>query len=57
MAETVYLIEDKDGFLVRVPESKLDAWSRAQAEPPRPLNRAEQQVIDNVVSALYGRKG
>lgn len=54
--ETVYLMEDKDGFLVRVPESKLDAWCKAQAEPPRPLNKAEQQVIDKAVSMLYGDK-
>lgn len=54
--ETIYLMEDKDGFLVRVPESKLDAWCKAQAEPPRPLNKAEQQVIDKAVSMLYGDK-
>lgn len=52
--ETVYLLEDKDGFMVRVPESKLEAWEKAQREPSRPLNRAEQQLIDRIVESVYG---
>lgn len=56
MNETVYLMEDKDGFLVRVPESKLEAWEQAQREPSRPLNRAEQQLVDRVVQSVYGPK-
>ena len=54
--ETVYLMEDKDGFLVRVPESRLEAWERAQQEPSRPLNRAERQLVDRIVESIYGPK-
>ena len=28
--ETAYLMETSDGFLVLVPESKLEAWEQAQ---------------------------
>lgn len=52
--ETQYLMEDKDGFLVRVPESKLESWQQAQREQPRPLNRAEQQLVDKIVESIYG---
>ena len=30
--EAVYLMETSDGFLVRVPESRLEAWEQAQKE-------------------------
>lgn len=53
--EKVYLLEDKDGFLVRVPESKLEAWEKAQARADEPLNNSERQVVDRIVSMLYGR--
>ena len=53
--EKVYLLEDKDGFLVRVPESKLEAWEKAQARADEPLNNSEQQVVDRIVSMLYGK--
>lgn len=52
--ETVYLMEDKDGFLVRVPESKLASWEKAQWEQPRPLNKAEQQLVKKIVESVYG---
>lgn len=54
--ETQYLIEDKDGFLVRVPESKLESWQQAQREQSRPLNRAEQQLVDKIVESIYGQQ-
>lgn len=54
--ETVYLMETKDGYLVRVPESKLEAWRRAQQEPSRPLNKAERQLVDRIVESIYGPK-
>lgn len=54
--ETVYLMEDRDGFLVRVPESSLDAWVRAQERPDGHLSNSEQQVVDRIVSMLYGRR-
>ena len=54
--EETYLMEDKDGFIVRVPASKLEAWKKAQQEPPRPLNKAEQQVVENILRRIYGDK-
>lgn len=54
--EKVYLMEDKDGFVVRVPESKLEAWKRAQQDPPRPLNKAERQLVDRIMESIYGPK-
>lgn len=54
--EETYLMEDKDGFIVRVPASKLEAWKKAQQEPSRPLNKAEQQVRDLLVQRIFGDK-
>ena len=52
--EPVYLMEDKDGFLVRVPESKLESWQQAQREPSSPLNKTEQRLVDKIVESIYG---
>ena len=49
-------MEDKDGFIVRVPASKLESWKKAQQEPSRPLNKAEQQVRDLLVQRIFGDK-
>lgn len=54
--EETYLMEDKDGFIVRVPASKLESWKKAQQEPSRPLNKAEQQVRDLLVQRIFGDK-
>ena len=54
--EQVLLVEDKDGFTVRVPASKLESWKAAQEQPPRPLNKAEQQVRDLLVQRIFGDK-
>ena len=51
-----YLVEMEDGTLVNVPADKLDSWSRAQAEGPRPLNKAEQRLRDRIVQEIYGSK-
>ena len=51
--ETSYLMEAKDGMLVRVPESKLEAWQQAQAED-RPLTEQERLLKERIVSMLYG---
>lgn len=53
--ETVYLMEARNGMLVRVPESKLEAWQKAQAsgERDRPLNSAEQQLKERILQDLY----
>ena len=54
--EEVYLMEDRDGFMVRVPASKLESWKKAQQEPDRPLNQAEKQVVENILRRIYGDK-
>lgn len=54
--EEIYLMEDRDGFMVRVPASKLESWKKAQQQPPRPLNKAEQQVRDLLVQRIFGAK-
>lgn len=54
--EEVYLMEDRGGFMVRVPASKLESWKKAQQEPPRPLNKAEQQVQEMILRRIFGDK-
>lgn len=54
--EEIYLMEDRDGFMVRVPASKLESWQKAQQEPPRPLNKAEQQVQEMILQRIFGDK-
>lgn len=54
--EEIYLMEDRDGFMVRVPASKLESWKKAQQEPRRPLNKAEQQLCDMIVRRIFGDK-
>ena len=51
-----YLVEMEDGTLVNVPADKLDSWSRAQKEGPRPLNEAERRLKDRIVQEIFGSK-
>ena len=37
--ETRYQMETEDGFLVSVPESKLESWLEAQSKPPHSAGR------------------
>ena len=55
MAETTYLMEAADGMLVRVPESKLEAWAEAQEKqkPEATLSRSEQQLRDKIVQKIF----
>ena len=53
--EDSYLIETEDGFLVRVPESRLESWQGA--DHAAPLSKAEMQLRDRIVEAIYGPKG
>ena len=53
--EEFYLMEDPEGFLVRVPAGRLEDWERAQAERgSAPLSKSEQQVSDAIVRRIYG---
>lgn len=47
-----YLIETEDGFLVRVPEDKRQAWERADHKAP--LTPAEQQLKKRLLESIYG---
>lgn len=51
--EPVYMLEDKDGFFVRVPHSKVAAWKKAQMDPGYSLNNAECQSAARAASMIY----
>lgn len=48
------LVEMEDGFLVRVPEEKRQAWE--QADHKAPLTPAEQRFKERLVASFYGAK-
>jgi len=56
--EQSYLIETSDGFLVDVPESKLEEWEKAQEnkELSPGLQKHQQYIIDRVKRTIYGGK-
>lgn len=49
--EQTYLIEDKDGFLVSVPESKLDKWDEAQKAGGLSPER-KKQLLDELMRMM-----
>ena len=51
-AEPAYLVEDKDGFLARVPENRLDARAQAQGSGGLPDN-LKQRLIGGLMQKLY----
>ena len=53
-SEPVYMLEDKDGWLVRVPHSKVAAWKKAQKQGDG-LNKADLQSGARAASMLYKR--
>lgn len=55
--ETVYLMEARNGMLVRVPESKLKAWEEAQSQAEVcPLSAAERQLVNRITDDIYSSK-
>ena len=52
--KTRYLMETDDGFLVSVPEDKVESWQKADHSAP--LTAAERQLIDRIVQELYGSR-
>ena len=42
-----YTMETKDGFLVNVPEEKLDSWQKAQAE--KPVSEAQKAAMAQAI--------
>ena len=53
--ERIYLMEARNGLLVRVPESKLAAWEEAQRNPKNdPESVAiRQRLADRIVQSIY----
>ena len=54
--KTSYLMEDRDGSLVDVPESRLEQWQAGQKRQTRPLSKAEQQLKDRIVQEIFGSR-
>ena len=52
----LYMMETEDGFLVDVPEEKLDDWIQGQAEQPQGLTEREGMLLDKVLEMLYGKE-
>lgn len=50
--DSVLLIENEDGALVRVPADKLDSWQAADHDAP--LTPAEEQLKERILTRLYG---
>lgn len=54
--EPVFEVESPDGWTIRVPESKLEEWSKKQAHNAgqrRELTDFEKRVRDRIVSMVY----
>lgn len=49
--EETYLVEDDNGFLVRVPSDKLDSWTAADHDAP--LTPAEEQFKEKLLESIY----
>ena len=54
--EQTFLMETKDGMLVNVPESRLEAFLKAQnEETPAPLSREERQLVEALKAEIMGQ--
>ena len=58
LKETTYLMETEDGMMVRVPESKLESWQKAQSgsKTSPELTKAEQRLRDRIMQDIFGSK-
>lgn len=55
--ETVYYMEAANGMIVRVPESKLDTWQKAQEGQGQQLTEEQKRMIkDKIIREIYGPK-
>ena len=50
MAEAVFLMKAANGMRVRVPESKLESWQKAQDEIRAGQYKASEQEIEQIAS-------
>lgn len=56
-SETSYLMEAANGMLVSVPESKLEAWQKAQeGQGPKPTEAQKRMIKDKIIQEIYGSK-
>ena len=54
--EQTFLMETRDGMLVNVPESRMEAFLKAQQEDsPAPLSREERQLVEALKAEILGR--
>jgi len=52
-----FMMEDEDGFLIRVPADKIESWQRARAgQSNGPSNAQRQYVTDRILQKIYGSK-
>ena len=55
--EPVYLMESADGWLTRVPESKLEAWEAAQQGRGHQLSEETKALLrEQIVSEIFGSR-
>ena len=54
-AEPVYLMEAANGMLVRVPQSRLEAWQEEQkaANPENGLQQHREYIKSRILQDLY----
>ncbi len=54
--ETTWLMEDEEGFLASVPESRMDEWQSSQKQEAPSANLI-RQVADDLTRRIYHPKG
>ena len=53
--EEHYLMEDQEGFIVRVPADRVESWETAQRERGNaPLTKSEQRLKEEILRRIYG---
>lgn len=54
--DPIYLVESKNGMLIRVPQSKYDSWHKAQSNEESPhLTEEEQLLKQMILDDIYGK--
>lgn len=54
--EPHYLIESKNGLLVRVPESKLEDWKQTRNEKPQMTEEMKRRAKADLLRMLRGEE-
>lgn len=54
--DPIYLVESKNGMLIRVPQSKYDSWKKAQSSKESPQLTEEEQLLKQMIlDDIYGK--